>query len=82
VESNSGEPSKICDEGDVKSTLEKIVGDTGIVALEFGGFLITILDHSRFPWYESLNILAGDCFDVWVDRKNSNLHIHAKQKID
>lgn len=82
MESTSGESPSICDEGGIKLSLEKIVGDTGTVALEYGGFLIIILDHARFPWYESLDILVGECFDVWVDRKDSNLVIVAKQKID
>jgi hypothetical protein len=69
-------------ETDIKSSLDSIIGESGIVKMEFGGFVITILDNAKFPWYDTLNIIAGKCFDVWVNRKDTHLIIVAKQKID
>ncbi len=78
----SKESQDECNETDIKSSLENIIGDAGAVNLEYGGFTITILDNSRFPWYEALDNLVGECFEVWVNRKDLHLVIVAKQKID
>ena len=82
MESDSSESS--CSPGvDVQTSLEVIVGDAGSVLAEYGGFRITVLDHTRFPWYDLFNLLlSGECFEVWVHKRNSNIEIDAKPTVE
>jgi len=77
-----GEPSHSKGGVDLKTALETVIGDTGAVETEYDGFVITILDHRLFPWYDVFNILSGESFKVWLDKKEENLVIVCAHKID
>jgi hypothetical protein len=82
VESDSKELIHGCKEEDVKSMLDHLIRDAGKVVMEYGGFSITVLDKSKFPWKETFDMLVGDCFEVWLNRKDPHLVIVAKQRVD
>lgn len=82
MESNSKELAHGCNEGDVKTMLDNIIGDSGKVDLEYGGFSIKVQDNTKFPWKETFDMLVGDCFEVWLNRKDSRIVIVAKQRVD
>ncbi len=67
---------------DVKTCLETITGSAGMVEMEYGGFAITVVDAASFPWYDVFSFLTGASFDIWVEKRDTNLVIKAKQKID
>jgi len=82
MQSNSSGSLKRSASTDTKTALEAIVGDFGEVSIAYGGFVITVLDHISFPWYDVFNFLIGESLDVWIDKKDTHLMIVSKQKLD
>ncbi|MBI4258294.1 MAG: hypothetical protein HY619_05000 [Thaumarchaeota archaeon] len=75
------EEGKPAPDTDLKTMLEGMIGDTGNVRDEYGGFDITVVDPDRFPWHGVLKLLT-ESFEVWVDRREQGLAITAKPRAE
>lgn len=61
--------------------LKKIVKDTGEVSSVYGGFEIKILKPTVFPWYKVFNQLIEIGQEVWIDKKEGEIHITSEPKV-
>ena len=62
--------------------LRQLVGDTGFVADEYGGYVITVKDNEKFPWRDVFETLLASGFDVWIDKKGDSLQVFSKYKVE
>jgi uncharacterized protein with GYD domain len=70
-------PAKVGDM-DTLTALTRLVGSAGLVASEYGGFEITVIDRSAFPWYAVFTFLLNLRFDIWISRKEESVVILSK----
>lgn len=63
-------------------TLRDMIGDTGDVNEEYGGYEIVVNNKDKFPWYEICNFLLDSSFEVWMVKSESNLIIMSKPAVD
>jgi len=62
---------------DVGESLQHIMGDTGDVREQLGGFRIRIYHASAFPWSEVFKTLLYRDFRVYVSRNKADIYIEA-----
>jgi hypothetical protein len=62
--------------------LRDMIGNTGSVNEEYGGYEITVNNKEKFPWYETCNFLLDSSFEVWMVKSESNLIIMSKPAVD
>lgn len=58
--------------------LKEMVGDTGEVITQYGGYSITVKDHKKFPWYDVCALLIDEEFAVWIEKDKSVLKVVSK----
>lgn len=63
---------------DLESKLKDIIGETGKVTPEYGGYEITVLNPTDFPWHNVLSLLLDCSLEVWVARKEERITIFCK----
>ena len=63
---------------DVERKLKEMIGDSGEVSLQYGGYRIVILDKHRFPWGQVVELMLDNHFEVWLGKENKHLHICCK----
>ena len=68
-----------CDPAEV---LEFLVGETGRVLREYGGFLIEIHDVTGFPWSTVIRTLLKMNHEIWIESRNGRLVVISKPKAD
>ena len=68
-----------CDPEDV---LDFLVGETGRVLPEYGGFLIEVHDSTGFPWSAVIRTLLKLNHEIWIESRNGRLVIISKPKAD
>ena len=57
-----------------------IVGSSGHVVGEYGGYEIMIGNPSKFPWKKVFETLLSCSFDVWIEMKDEKMTIFSKPK--
>ncbi len=62
--------------------LDFLVGDTGRVLSEYGGFLIEVYDHLGFPWYAVIRTLLRLNHAIWIEGRGEHIVILSKPKAD
>ena len=67
---------------DPGTALDIIVGESGKVSEEYGGFLIEISDTQRFPWVDVCRLLLRLGYMVWMEIRNDKLFVVSKPKAD
>ncbi|MEM2904187.1 MAG: hypothetical protein QW587_00415 [Candidatus Bathyarchaeia archaeon] len=65
---------------DLDSRLVEIVGESGRVSSEYGGYEIEVLDTVAFPWSDVATILYSQGFDVWLSKKGDKPTLHGKPR--
>lgn len=63
---------------DVESKIREIVGETGSVEPKYGGYDITVLNESMFPWPTVFKLLWEYQFEIWVTEKEDKVVISCK----
>ncbi len=63
---------------DVETKLKELIGDTGEVTLQYGGYRIVILDKHRFPWCQVIELVLDNHFEMWLGKDNKHLYICCK----
>ena len=63
---------------DVETKLKEIIGDTGEVTLQYGGYRILILDKHRFPWSQVVELVLDNHFETWLGKENKHLYMCCK----
>ena len=58
------------------------IGDTGKTLEDYGGYEITVIDEKKFPWKDVFEILIDSGFQVWIDKKNSQIQIISKPEVN
>jgi len=62
---------------DVGESLQHLMGDTGDVREQLGGFRIRVYHSSAFPWGEVFRTLLYRDFRVYVSRNKADIYIEA-----
>lgn len=60
--------------------LQKVVDKNAEIALQYGGFKITVTHPRRFPWDDVFSLLRDESFDVWLTKKDNVLSINARYR--
>lgn len=63
---------------DVESRIREVVGETGTVEPKYGGYDITVLNESMFPWPTVFKLLWEYQFEIWVTEKEDRITISCK----
>ena len=58
------------------------IGNTGIVAEDYGGYEITVTDNEKFPWEQVFSMLLDSGFQIWVGKKNSHIQLMSKPEVN
>lgn len=58
------------------------IGVTGKTIEDYGGYEITVIDHKKFPWNEIFEVLIDSGFQIWIDKKDSQIQINAKPEVN
>lgn len=66
----------------VEDFLNKVVGSTGKVARIYGGYEITILDPTTFPWCDIIVTMYNMGYDVWISKKDNKYYISCKLRTE
>jgi len=53
--------------------LKKKIGNTANVVEDYGGYEITVNDNENFPWNEIFSLLIDSGFQIWINKKNSQI---------
>lgn len=61
--------------------LKSLVGNTGKIEEEYGGFEITVLDNEKFPWDEAFSALIDSGFQIWINKTDFHLQIKSKPEV-
>ena len=67
---------------DVETKLKEIIGDTGEVELQYGGYRIVILDKHRFPWSQVVELVLENHYEMWLGKNDKHLYICCKPVSD
>lgn len=67
---------------DVETKLEEIIGDSGEVTLQYGGYRIIILDKYRFPWSQVVELVLDNHYEMWLGKDDKHLFICCKPICD
>ncbi|HTW93524.1 MAG TPA: hypothetical protein VL992_21370 [Tepidisphaeraceae bacterium] len=62
---------------DLAESLQDLMGDTGDVREQLGGFRIRIYHARAFPWSEVFKALLYRDFRVYVSRNKADIYIEA-----
>ena len=65
--------------------LEKLrvrIGTTGQVLEDYGGYEILVLDSEVFPWKDVFTMLIDSGFQIWINKKNSQIQIESKPEVN
>ncbi len=60
----------------------KIVGDTGEIIPEYGGYEIMIVKPDLFPWHAALGLLIETGQEIWITKKDGEIIIKTAPKIE
>lgn len=63
---------------DVEIKLKELIGETGEVTLQYGGYRIVILDKHRFPWGPVADLVLDNHYEVWLGKDEKHLYICCK----
>jgi hypothetical protein len=63
---------------DVANELRFLIGETGVVTDQMGGYKIKIFHTRAFPWDEVFKTLVYRDFQAWVTHHKADLFIEAK----
>ena len=66
---------------DLQGKVIKIVGETGEVVSEYGGYEITVVKPSLFPWYAVLDLLIETGQEIWIN-KDGEIRINTKFRVE
>ena len=66
---------------DLQNEVIKIVGETGEVVPEYGGYEITIVKPSFFPWHAVLDLLIETGQEIWIT-KDGEIRIYTRSKVE
>lgn len=64
---------------DLNARLEELVGSKGSIVEAYGGYKITVLEPTTFPWLEVLVTLVGRGLDVWLTKEKDWFVIKSKR---
>jgi septal ring factor EnvC (AmiA/AmiB activator) len=67
---------------DVETKLKEIIGDSGEVTLQYGGYRIIILDKQRFPWSQVVELVLDNNYEMWLGKDDKQLFICCKPVSD
>lgn len=67
---------------DPQDKIVKIVGGTGEVVPEYGGYEIRVVKPDRFPWYAVLDLLLETGQEVWITKKDGKISINTEPKVE
>jgi hypothetical protein len=67
---------------DPQDKLIRIVGETGEVAPEYGGYEIKVVKPDHFPWHTVLDLLIETGQEVWITKKHGNISINTEPKAE
>jgi len=67
---------------DPQDEVIKIVGETGEVAPEYGGYEIKVVKPDLFPWHAVLDLLIETDQEVWITKKYGNISINTEPKAE
>jgi len=65
-----------------KDVLDFLVGETGRISLEYGGFLIEVYDSLGFPWSAVIRTLLRFNHEIWIESRDERIVILSKPKAD
>jgi len=66
---------------DLHARLEELIGSKGKVLDIYGGYKITVLEPSTFPWFEALVTLVSRGLDVWLTKEEDKFVIKSKEPL-
>ena len=66
---------------DPQDEVIKIVGETGEVAPEYGGYEIKVVKPDLFPWHAVLDVLIETGQEIWIT-KYGEIRINTKPKVE
>ena len=61
--------------------LKSLVGNTGKIEEEYGGFEITVTDDENFPWKDVFLSLIDSGFQIWINKTDFHLQIMSKPEV-
>ena len=67
---------------DLQGKVIKILGDTGEIVPQYGGYEITVVKPDRFPWYAVLDLLLETGQEIWITQKDGEIRIKTAPKIE
>ena len=67
---------------DPQNEVIKIVGNTGEVAPEYGGYEIKVVKPDLFPWHAVFDVLIEAGQEVWITKKDGTITIHTEPKVE
>ncbi|MEM3373903.1 MAG: hypothetical protein QXE31_01655 [Candidatus Woesearchaeota archaeon] len=59
--------------------LKKIIGNSGVLNLYYGGYEIEVTNYRNFKWKQVFKCLFKFSYNVFITEKNNNICIIAKQ---
>ena len=70
---------EMCNPEDV---LDLLIGETGKVSREYGGYTVEVHDITRFPWTAVIRTLLRINQQVWIEGREGRIVIVTKPKAD
>jgi hypothetical protein len=67
---------------DPQDEVTKIVGETGEVTPEYGGYEIKVVKPDVFPWHAALDLLLETGQEVWITKKDGTITINTEPKVE
>ena len=67
---------------DPQDEVIKIVGDTGEVAPEYGGYEIIVVKPDLFPWRAVLDLLIETGQEIWITKNDGKIRINTEPEIE
>jgi hypothetical protein len=67
---------------DPQDKVMEILGDTGEVAPEYGGYEITVVNPDLFPWHAVLDLLTEIGQDIWITKKDGKIRINTEPNVE
>jgi hypothetical protein len=67
---------------DPQEEVIKIVGVTGEVAPEYGGYEIMVVKPDLFPWHAVLDLLIETGQGIWITKKDGKIRVNTQPKVE
>ena len=62
--------------------LIELIGSTGKVIEDYGGYEIIVTDNKEFPWFDVFNMLVESGFQIWIDKKGDQIQLMSKPEVN